>query len=469
MNSLSVSIATTAYFVNAASGARADEGVATRGGSRGDIGRHQRQLLFSAHSHFSGVPFASRVSGAASRWRPPVHASGGRSSWRPRSELASPRIAPVTGSSATATRAVPLDVAAEEEHPRRARDLDLARPSRSRRCARRARRPRPREDHRPRDARGDRPAVHRESLARRERRERGREPRVECEELALAAVGRAVEGSRTGWRRGGRRALGQRPARRPEGGRQEDDSHSDSAEDLHTESLRSVDSSLLIHIPCHAGRCEERRRDEPFAASGTGAAPRKARKLTPGLRPRDRNCQAVTLVRQRSSRATARPTAAPIYFRRDRPRSRRRLGFGPRREGAARARDGPRGREPALEDEVKRLTYRVAELEAGRVALRNRTEEAEAYVAAVKGVAAVARHPVAARPRGPEVVSDDAELERLRKEADGAARPRARALGRPRAGGRRAAASTRRSPSRAAGDADPSRRSGSSTGTRRSR
>lgn len=37
-----------------------------------------------------------------------------------------------------------------------------------------------------------------------------------------------------------------------------------------------------------------------------------------------------------------------------------------------------------LEDEVKRLTYRVAELESDRVALKNRTEEAEAYVAAVK-------------------------------------------------------------------------------------
>ena len=37
-----------------------------------------------------------------------------------------------------------------------------------------------------------------------------------------------------------------------------------------------------------------------------------------------------------------------------------------------------------LEDEVKRLKYRVAELEAGRVALKNRAEEAEAYVAAVK-------------------------------------------------------------------------------------
>lgn len=40
-----------------------------------------------------------------------------------------------------------------------------------------------------------------------------------------------------------------------------------------------------------------------------------------------------------------------------------------------------------LEDEVKRLTYRVAELEADRVALKNRTEEAEAYVAAVKSSA----------------------------------------------------------------------------------
>ena len=37
-----------------------------------------------------------------------------------------------------------------------------------------------------------------------------------------------------------------------------------------------------------------------------------------------------------------------------------------------------------LEEEVRRLAYRVAELEADRVALKNRTEEAEAYVAAVK-------------------------------------------------------------------------------------
>jgi predicted nucleic acid-binding Zn-ribbon protein len=37
-----------------------------------------------------------------------------------------------------------------------------------------------------------------------------------------------------------------------------------------------------------------------------------------------------------------------------------------------------------LEEEVRRLAYRVAELESDRVALRNRTEEAEAYVAAVK-------------------------------------------------------------------------------------
>jgi hypothetical protein len=37
-----------------------------------------------------------------------------------------------------------------------------------------------------------------------------------------------------------------------------------------------------------------------------------------------------------------------------------------------------------LEGEVKRLAYRVAELEADRVALKNRTEEAEAYIAAVK-------------------------------------------------------------------------------------
>lgn len=40
-----------------------------------------------------------------------------------------------------------------------------------------------------------------------------------------------------------------------------------------------------------------------------------------------------------------------------------------------------------LEDEARRLAYRVAELEADRVALKNRTEEAEAYVAAVKASA----------------------------------------------------------------------------------
>jgi len=37
-----------------------------------------------------------------------------------------------------------------------------------------------------------------------------------------------------------------------------------------------------------------------------------------------------------------------------------------------------------LEDEVRRLTYRVAELESGCVALKNRAQEAEAYIAAVK-------------------------------------------------------------------------------------
>ena len=40
-----------------------------------------------------------------------------------------------------------------------------------------------------------------------------------------------------------------------------------------------------------------------------------------------------------------------------------------------------------LEDEVQRLSYRVAELESDRVALKSRTEEAEAYVAAVKASA----------------------------------------------------------------------------------
>ncbi len=37
-----------------------------------------------------------------------------------------------------------------------------------------------------------------------------------------------------------------------------------------------------------------------------------------------------------------------------------------------------------LEEELKRLEYRIAELEADRVALKNRTEEAEAYLAAVR-------------------------------------------------------------------------------------
>ena len=37
-----------------------------------------------------------------------------------------------------------------------------------------------------------------------------------------------------------------------------------------------------------------------------------------------------------------------------------------------------------LEDDARRLEYRIAELETDRVALKNRTEEAESYVAAVK-------------------------------------------------------------------------------------
>jgi phage shock protein A len=37
-----------------------------------------------------------------------------------------------------------------------------------------------------------------------------------------------------------------------------------------------------------------------------------------------------------------------------------------------------------LEDDVRRLEYRIAELETDRVALKSRTEEAESYVAAVK-------------------------------------------------------------------------------------
>ena len=37
-----------------------------------------------------------------------------------------------------------------------------------------------------------------------------------------------------------------------------------------------------------------------------------------------------------------------------------------------------------LENDVRRLEYRNAELETDRVALKNRTEEAESYVAAVK-------------------------------------------------------------------------------------
>jgi phage shock protein A len=37
-----------------------------------------------------------------------------------------------------------------------------------------------------------------------------------------------------------------------------------------------------------------------------------------------------------------------------------------------------------LKEEVGRLEYRIAELETERVALKNRTEEAEAWVGAVK-------------------------------------------------------------------------------------
>ena len=37
-----------------------------------------------------------------------------------------------------------------------------------------------------------------------------------------------------------------------------------------------------------------------------------------------------------------------------------------------------------LEEDVRRLEYRIAELETDRVALKNRTEEAESWVAAVK-------------------------------------------------------------------------------------
>ncbi len=37
-----------------------------------------------------------------------------------------------------------------------------------------------------------------------------------------------------------------------------------------------------------------------------------------------------------------------------------------------------------VEEDLRRLEYRIAELEADRVALKNRTEEAESYVAAVK-------------------------------------------------------------------------------------
>lgn len=37
-----------------------------------------------------------------------------------------------------------------------------------------------------------------------------------------------------------------------------------------------------------------------------------------------------------------------------------------------------------LEEDVRLLEYRIAELDSDRVALKNRTEEAESYVAAVK-------------------------------------------------------------------------------------
>ncbi len=53
-------------------------------------------------------------------------------------------------------------------------------------------------------------------------------------------------------------------------------------------------------------------------------------------------------------------------------------------ERAQHERDLARAAQTRLEEEVQRLAYRVAELEADRVALKNRTDEAEAYVAAVK-------------------------------------------------------------------------------------
>ena len=56
---------------------------------------------------------------------------------------------------------------------------------------------------------------------------------------------------------------------------------------------------------------------------------------------------------------------------------------GPRRERPATSARWPSRRRGALEDEARRPAYRIAELEAPR-ALKNRTEEAEAYVAAVK-------------------------------------------------------------------------------------
>ena len=56
-------------------------------------------------------------------------------------------------------------------------------------------------------------------------------------------------------------------------------------------------------------------------------------------------------------------------------------------EKARHEREMARAAASRLEDENRRLAYRVAELEADRVALKNRTEEAEAYVAAVKASA----------------------------------------------------------------------------------
>ncbi len=124
-----------------------------------------------------------------------------------------------------------------------------------------------------------------------------------------------------------------------------------------------------------------------------------------------------------------------LYFRRDASRVPDEDWVSARVEKARHEREMALAAASRLEDEVKRLAYRVAELEADRVALKNRSGGGRGVRRGREGSRAVARHPVAPRPRGPEVVSD-AERARApaRPKRPAAARPRARGSRRPRAG-----------------------------------